>query len=290
MRDRLLRGPATRVRQRRRGVCRTVSSSWPRVSTARVGSLLRGRIVGVRRSWRLCRESVIAWVGTRIARARVCVGRGGRRRGRWVRCIVAPTGEGIREMRGVIIWGGKRRTRLMTWGRGRRRALLVRMRRDRAALVLASLRRQGGGDGPACGGLVRLVSLCALSHRWARCRRLQGDRDVGEERLGGAARAHLRVGVPSVLGLADVVRAAVAPYLDFRRDAEVGLVKVLGADLERGELRDGGRGAQATALDVFDFVVGDQVLRYAGDGEGECLGDEDECGWSSSNMGGAPSS
>lgn len=51
----------------------------------------------------------------------------------------------------------------------------------------------------------------------------------------------------------------------------MGLVEVLWADVEGRELGEGGGGAKATLFDVFDFVVGDEVLGYTAYGEGEGL-------------------
>ena len=49
-------------------------------------------------------------------------------------------------------------------------------------------------------------------------------------------------------------------------------VEVFGGDLEGGEFGEGRGRAQAALFDVFDFVVGDEVLGDAADREGERLG------------------
>jgi len=40
-------------------------------------------------------------------------------------------------------------------------------------------------------------------------------------------------------------------------------VEVLWANIERGELRKGGRGTKATIRDIFNLVIGNQVLSHA---------------------------
>ena len=74
-----------------------------------------------------------------------------------------------------------------------------------------------------------------------------------------------------VVCLATIPRDAVDAYLDLGWIAKVGLVEVLWADVERGELGQRGRRTQAALLDIFDLVVGDEVLRDAAYGEGEGL-------------------
>lgn len=51
----------------------------------------------------------------------------------------------------------------------------------------------------------------------------------------------------------------------------MGLVEIFWTDVERCELGQGGGGAKTALLDIFDFVVGDEVLGDASDGEGEGL-------------------
>ena len=113
-----------------------------------------------------------------------------------------------------------------------------------------------------------------------------GSRTVGIESLLALARAGVGLGVVTrgerrgqetrrqfyVVGLPPIARDAVDADFDLGWVAEVGLVEVLGADGERGELREGGRRAEAPLLDVLDLVVGDEVLGDAADAEGERLG------------------
>lgn len=51
----------------------------------------------------------------------------------------------------------------------------------------------------------------------------------------------------------------------------MGLVEVLWADVERGELGQRGRRTKAALFDIFYFVVGDEVLGDTAYGEGEGL-------------------
>jgi hypothetical protein len=48
-------------------------------------------------------------------------------------------------------------------------------------------------------------------------------------------------------------------------------LKQCGRDVEAGELGERRRRTQAAGLDVGDLVVGYEVLRDVGGGEGECL-------------------
>jgi hypothetical protein len=67
------------------------------------------------------------------------------------------------------------------------------------------------------------------------------------------------------------VGPTVSAYLDLGRDPEVGLVKIFWGNLESGNFWVGRRRAKAAALDVFNFVVGDKVLRYTANREGKRL-------------------
>lgn len=49
------------------------------------------------------------------------------------------------------------------------------------------------------------------------------------------------------------------------------LVEVLGADVQRREFRKRGGTSETTILNILDFVVGYQMLRYAANGQRKCL-------------------
>jgi hypothetical protein len=50
-------------------------------------------------------------------------------------------------------------------------------------------------------------------------------------------------------------------------------VEVFCTDIERGELWKGGWRAKATIRDIFDLVIGNQVLRHAAYGHRKSLAD-----------------
>jgi hypothetical protein len=123
------------------------------------------------------------------------------------------------------------------------------------------------------GSAVRLVTFGWTFAGTAATTTVVCDPTVWEERRACRERSgdYRRIRSFDIISLATIPRDSVWTNLDFRGIPEMSLIEILWTDVQWSQFRKRRRGTETTVFDVLDAIVGNQMLGYPVDVQGEGL-------------------